>query len=200
VGTNLSLQVAGDVVEDTRLRSFSTSKMVYGTPDVDFKVSIENLGNVIVRPVGIIDVTNMWGKKVASVTANESGHAIFPKSKRDFESKWLSDDLEFGRYTAFAAFSIQETTGNVSVSLSTQFWVLPTNIIYPMVIGILIFVFILWVMLRLYVRRQLAAHGIAARRGSRAREAAGLSRLAAVVISLLVAVILGLIILFVFFG
>lgn len=200
VGTNLSLQVAGDIVEDVRFRSFATSKMVYGTPDAEFNITLENLGNVIARPVGIIDITNMWGKKVASVPANETGFAIFPKSKRDFVAKWNSEDLEFGRYTAFAAFSVPGTTGNVTVSMSTQFWILPTNVIYPMVIGLLLFVFILWVMLRLYVRRQLSAYGVAARRGGRTREAAGLSRLAAIVISLLVAVILGLIILFVFFG
>lgn len=199
-GANLLLQVAGDIVEDTRFRSFSTSRLVYGTPDVEFRIALENLGTVIARPVGIIDITNMWGKKAGSIPANDVARAIFPKTKREFTTRWTSDELEFGRYTATASFAIQETSGVRTVSSSAQFWIIPMNIVLPMGIGLLVFVVLLWIMLRLYVRKQLRAHGIAAKRGTAAREAASLSRLSMIVIALLIAVVLGLAVLFIFFG
>ncbi len=200
LGAILSLQVAGEVVEDTRFRSFSASQMVYGSPEAHFSVRLENLGNVAARPQGIIDIMNMWGKKVASIPVNEGAAGVFPKSTRDFTAVWTSEDLEFGRYEAFAAFSVPGTKGNPTITATTQFWVLPIKVLYPAAGGLLVFVLILWIMIRFYVGRQLAAHGVGGRRLASRREASGLSRFASVVIALLVAVILGLIILFLYFG
>ncbi|KKW35448.1 MAG: hypothetical protein UY81_C0041G0004 [Candidatus Giovannonibacteria bacterium GW2011_GWA2_53_7] len=197
VGAILSLQVTGDVVEDTRFRSFFSAKTVYGTPDVAFTVRLENLGNVVSRPVGLIDITNMWGRKVTSIPVNDTVAGIFPKSARQFDVKWKPDTLEFGRYEAAAAISVSGQKGKQTITSMTQFWILPTNILYPAVGGLLAFILMVYVFLRLYVRRKLRALS-GARSGLRGKS--GMSPLAAIVIALLIAVIIGFVVLFIFFG
>jgi hypothetical protein len=197
VGLILSLQVAGDVVESTQFRSFFSEKTIYGTPDVAFTVRLENLGNVVSRPVGLIDITNMWGRKVTSVPVNDTAAGIFPKSTRQFSAKWKPDTVEFGRYTATAAVSVSGQKGKQTITSVTTFWILPTNILYPVGGGLLAFVFIVYLFLRLYVRRQLRAlsGGRSPRKGR-----SGMSPMAAIIIALLIAVIVGALALFIFFG
>lgn len=200
VGAILSLQVKGDVHEETIMRAFFADKTIYGDPDAKFTVRIENLGNVVARPQGLIDITNMWGRKVVSIPVNENRSGVFPKSTREFIAGWRPEDVQFGRFQAVATFSVEGTQGNQTIWRETSFWVLPSNILYPMTGGLLGFVLLLWIILRLSVRRALRAHGVSGRRIAAHRQVAGLSRLGAVVIALLLAVILGLAILFVFFG
>jgi hypothetical protein len=67
----------------------------------------------------------------------------------------------------------------------------------PILGGLLGFILVVYFLLRLYVNRQLAGYR---RVGSGTQSTGGLSRLSAVVIGLLVAVIISLVILFFFFG
>ena len=197
IGSILNFQVAGDIVEDTQIREFYTTKTVYSSADVGFTTKLENMGNVLSRPHGLIDITNMFGKKVASVPVNENGGGIFPKGVREFSSTWNSEDIQLGRYEAVVALAIEGANGTQTISRVLQFWIMPMNIIGPIVGGLLFLIIVIYIILRLYIRSQLA--GIPRGRGSR-RDSSGLSKSAAVVIALLVAIIIGLAILFFYFG
>jgi uncharacterized membrane protein len=70
------------------------------------------------------------------------------------------------------------------------------NIIGPILGGLLFLIVIVYIIIRLYVRAQLA--GIS--RPSRRSRDEGLSKSAAIVIALLVAIIIGLAVLFFYFG
>ena len=198
IGAILSFQVAGDIVENTQIREFYSDKNVYGTPVVGFTTKLENLGNVLSRPHGLIDITNMFGKKVASVPVNESAAGVFPKSTREFTTTWKSEDIQFGRFEAVIALAVEGTNGTQTISRVLQFWVIPMNILGPVIGGLLFLIILIYVLLRLYVRNQLA--GISRQNRSQRASSTGLSRAAAVVIALLVAIIIGLVILFFFFG
>ena len=197
VGAILNFQMAGEIVENTQIREFYTTKMIYGDPNVGFTVRLENLGNVLSRPHGLIDVTNMFGKKVASLPVNINGAGVFPKGTREFTADWKPDDLQIGRYEAIVALAVDGTNGTQTLSRIVQFWVLPMNVLLPFLGGFLLFVIIFYFLLRLYIRRQLAS--VRSGRGM-SQNATGLSRLSAIIIALLTAIILGLIILFFFFG
>ena len=148
------------------------------------------------RPHGLIDITNMFGRKVESVPVNENSAGVFPKATKVFESTWAPKDIQFGHYDAVIALAVEQQNGTITLSRVVQFWVLPMNIIAPALGGLLFFILLLYVLIRLYVRRQLA--GIRMGRGR--RESQGLSKLAAITIALLVAIIIGLAILFFYFG
>ena len=197
IGSILSFRVAGEIIEKTEIREFYASKSVYGSPEVSFTLRVENEGNVLSKPYGLIDITNMFGKKVVSIPVNESAAGVYPKAIREFNASWSSDRLEFGRYEAVVALIVDDMNGAQTISRVVQFWVLPMNVLTPILIGFLVLVLIVYILLRIYVRRQLA--GVRSARAS-APATRGISRLAVVVIALLVAIIIGLFLLFFYFG
>ncbi len=196
VGSIVNFQIAGDIIEDTQIREFYTTKTVYGDAHVGFTAKIENLGNVLSRPYGLIDINNMFGKKVASLVVNDKRSGIFPKTTREFSADWNPEDIQFGRYEAVITLAVPGISGTQTIYRVIQFWILPLDLITPILGGFLIFAITIYVLLRLYVRRQLA--GIRTVRTT--VESSGLSRVAAIVIALLIAIILGLVILFFYFG
>ena len=200
IGAILHFQMAGDVKEDTRMRAFLTDKLIYGSPNVIFTVEAENKGNTLSRPQGLIDITDMFGKKVESLLVNETAYVISPNSTGKYEVKWQPEGFVIGHVEAVVALVIPLVDGgNQTISSVTSFWILPMNIIGPVVGGLFTFILVLYVLIRLYVRRQLA--GVVGTRGGGAvRGARGISRLAAVAIGLLFAIIVGLLILFFYFG
>lgn len=198
IASILSFRIAGEIIEKPEIREFYASKSVYGEPAVDFTVRIENEGNVLIKPSGFIDITNMFGKKVGSIAVNENFAGVFPGVIREFQANWTSEDVEFGRYEAVLALIVRGESGDQTISRIVQFWVLPMDVLTPILVSFLVLVLVVYVLLRLYVRRQLAGIRRADRPAAQATK--GLSRLAVVVIALLLAIILGLFILFFYFG
>jgi hypothetical protein len=139
----------------------------------------------------------MFGKKVASIPVNDNGGGIFPGGTREFSSVWKTDDIELGRYEAVVALAVEGQSGTQTITRVLQFWIMPMNIIGPIVGGLLFLIIVIYILIRIYIRSQLA--GI--QRGRiRGRESSGMSKSAAVVIALLVAIIIGLAVLFLYFG
>ncbi len=159
VATIVSLKVPGDVHEDAQLREFSTNKTIYGSPNVAFTSKIENLGNVFVRPQGVVTISDMFGRKVATIDVNKSLAPVFPVSTRKYKTSWDSSDFAFGRYEAVATY-VYGDTARKSISATTSFWVLPIKAI-SIVLGVLLALILgMYAMIRLYIRRKLADMGI----------------------------------------
>jgi hypothetical protein len=159
VGDVMSLTVAGQIVEDARLQEFSTDKQVYGGPTVNFNTKIQNSGNVLVRPHGVIEITDMFGHQVASVPVNDSAAPVFPGSERVYTTMWHSDSFAFGRYEVVGSFSYGDSEKK-TISGTTSFWVLPLEPIAIFLGAILGIVVLLYVMIKLYIRRQLHHMGV----------------------------------------
>lgn len=159
VASIVSLTINGDVREDAHLREFSTERMVYSSANVGLISKIENLGNALLRPQGLIQVTDMFGKDVGSVTVNESGAPVFPGSSRKYAATWANDGLAFGRYQAVVSFSYGEVNKQ-SISGTTSFWILPLKPI-AIVLGVLLAIIIaMYGTVRLYIRRKLTDMGV----------------------------------------
>jgi hypothetical protein len=197
IGTVINLQISGKIIEEASIRSFSTDKLVYSQAKVHFSTRVENTGNVFVRPRGLVEITNMFGKKVATIPVNDAGAGVLPKATRGYDSDWLPDDLQIGRYSAVVALSFGDQ-GAQTISSMSEFWVLPMDVVMPVMGGLLVLIVVVYALLRMYVRRQLAA--VSGARSRTRENAVGLSRLAAVIIAILIAVILGLLVLFFYFG
>ncbi len=154
IGTLVRLHVGGECVEDARIREFSTDKNIYSNPPVNFTTRVENLGNVLIKPHGPIEITNMFGKKVAVLSVNEVVAGIFPKSQRSFGASWTPDGIAFGRYEATEALAYGSGDGK-TVFETISFWVLPLNIILPVFFGILAIILIFYFGIRAYVRKKI---------------------------------------------
>lgn len=197
-GANVMLQISGEIIEDTQVRSFEIDRFIYDSGNVRFIMKIENLGNVLTRPRGLIEITNMFGKKVATIPVNKDANGVFPKTTRAYEALWESDGFAIGRYEAILALSVESAQGVRSSSRTVTFWVLPSKPLLAVLGTLLVIFVVIWAIIRSYVRRQLA--GYMRGKAPRNERASGLSLLSSIVIALLVVLIVGLLGLFLFFG
>ncbi len=161
VANIISLRVAGECVESAKIRQFSTDNYIYGSPNVTFNLRIENDGNTLVRPVGPVEITNMFGQKVdGNLIFNESAAAVFPADTREFTFDWKGEGYGFGRYEAVVSPIYGEEGAKQTMSSSVTFWVLPVKIVLP-ALGILaILLLTVYFGVKLYVRRKLAYYAV----------------------------------------
>ncbi len=163
VGGIMSLTVAGTITETAKLQEFSTSKVVYSSADVTFNSKIQNAGNILVRPHGIIAITDMFGHQVGTVSVNDGAAPVFPASSRIYAAGWKAGGLAFGRYQAIGSFSYGQSEKH-TISGTTEFWVLPWKPIALFLGSIFGVVLLLYAVIRMYIRRKLRDMGIAANR------------------------------------
>ena len=202
VGAIVTVRISGDVVESARIRQFSTDKFIYGSPEVKLLTRVENPGNVLIRPRGPLEITNMFGKRVGMMTVNDSQGGVFPGTTRPFETVWKGEGVAFGRYQAVIGLLYGEDGARNTVSATVSFWVLPVRIIVPVLAVISLLVLVVYLGVRLYVRRALEEVTTSSGRRvvARRRRDQGLSRLMVVAVTLLVATTLFLILLLFFFA
>lgn len=150
-GTLVLVRVAGAVDEKLNLITFQTSQnnkasgaFEYGP--ITFDVRFENKGNVHVKPVGQIDVRDMFGNKVETLTVNSDKGNVLPLSIRKFQST-LNRTWMFGRYTA--DLSVAYGTEGQALVQSISFWFIP----YKVIIGGLIALFTLIFIFRSLIKR-----------------------------------------------
>jgi len=159
VSTLILLQIRGDVVEQGRIREFSTSKSLYQTPDVDFTLRFENTGNTHVKPEGQVTIYNMWGKERGAIAINQDPNFgnVLPQSIRRFQFTWSSEQniFDIGQYSAVAALSYG-TDGKKTVTATAYFWVVPVVPVSVTLGSVLLFIVLIAWMIRRYIRRALA--------------------------------------------
>ncbi|MBI5153082.1 MAG: hypothetical protein HZA36_01335 [Parcubacteria group bacterium] len=153
-GTIISLRVAGEVKEEAQIRNFYTDKIVYNTPEVVLSAKVENTGNVLVRPAGVIEIFDWFGKKVTTLTVNEKGGVVLPHSTRVYTSTWKGEGFVLGNYEARLGLSYGDSAKK-TVYTTLTFWVLPTKMMLSLVAGIIIFIVVIFGGARAYVRREL---------------------------------------------
>jgi hypothetical protein len=201
VGSLLSIHVNGDVRESLSFVEFATKKLVHLAPSVAFLLKVENTGTVLERPRGVIEIQDMLGAPVANISVNDGGGAALPNSERLFEVVWNDDGFRIGRYTAIATLSYG-IDSKTSITRSNSFWIIPIKPL-SIVFGILLVAFlILWIVLRLSVKRALAKAGMAQGAGKRTAVATTIqpsfgARLAKVMVLVLTVLLLCLMILFI---
>lgn len=211
VGTLMNFRIAGDITEEMQIREFSTDKSIYTKSEVRFTAKVENLGNVLLRPSGPLEITNIFGQKVATLTINETGRGVFPGQVRDFEITWEGGRFAFGRYQALAGL-VYGQDARKSIDATISFWILPMNIILPVGGGLLVLIVSVILLMRWMVNRkvkmleQVAGDLTKAKKQAQvdrklsAGNAAPVSKLAMIALSLLVLALIFLILLFFLFG
>ena len=206
VASLLNFSIAGEITEDADLREFRTDRSVYNIPEVKFTARVENLGNVLVRPTGIIEISDMFGKKRAVVRVNDAQAGVFPKDIRTFTADWKAEGFAIGRYQAIVSL-VYGDEGRQTISSSASFWVLPAKPILYTLGAILGLIALMVVLVKVYVKRKLRQvyGGAKGDLGAKLRVPAGsfnpsFFRLVVLSSSMLVAVIILMVVLFMFFS
>lgn len=156
VGNIINVRVSGDIVERANIRSLQTDQYVYGVKNVTFTANVENEGNVLIRPRGPLTISNMLGDTVAELTMNENRAGVYPNSRRDVTATWEEAGLGFGRYTAEVAL-VYGVAGEAQYTMTanTIFWVLPWDIIRPLIITLAVLALVSYGLVRYYINQQV---------------------------------------------
>ncbi len=154
-GVLLLVRVSGQITENLKISEFFTQKgsqrtSWFETGPVTFVERISNTGNVHVKPIGDLTVSNMFGKHVATLKVNETKGNILPASTRRFEQtlnkKWM-----LGKYTA--AVNLAYGTQGKVLAGTTTFWVIPYKLIIVILIVLAVLIFLIRMLVKRYNRR-----------------------------------------------
>ena len=154
----LFARVSGDIIEEGRIREFSTEETLYETPEAHFTLRFENTGNVHVLPRGSIIIYNMWGKERGRIDVNREANFgnVFPGAIRNFSFDWVGESnfYDIGRYKAIATLSFGAGERQSDYQEVT-FWVVPIKPLLWVITILGFFIAFIVFSIRRYVRHAL---------------------------------------------
>ncbi len=116
------VKVSGPVDEKLAIKEFTAPAFSEFGP-VDLGVTFSNAGNVYVKAFGIVNVTDMFGHKVADIVV--PGTNIFPNADRVVKAH-LKNRFLFGNYNATAI--MYYGSQNQTLTATASFFVFPVRI------------------------------------------------------------------------
>lgn len=157
LGALILVRVNGDVAEKMEIAEFSVTKggkpgSLFQSTPLEFVERIKNAGNIHDTPTGQVSITDMFGKKIATVNVNLPPRNILPQSIRKFtqplDSSVIGNKILFGKYTA--ELSVVYGANKDVVKSSLTFWVIPYTLIGAGIAALVIGFFALRFLIRRY--------------------------------------------------
>lgn len=161
-GMLLLIRVDGAITEKASLESFRTaaptdlSKQagLFQAGPIGFVARVKNEGNVHIKPVGVIEITDVFGNVVGSVPINQDGSKnVLPNSIRRFESEFKSGWM-FGIYTANLTLGYGKT--GQAITSTITFWVIPYTLIAIALLCLITLMFIASRLIKVYNKNIIA--------------------------------------------
>lgn len=157
-GVLILIRVDGEITEKASLASFYTSTTQKGEQSsffennpIWFVTRIKNEGNIHIKPVGNIEVRDMFGGLVSNLPINKDKANILPNSIRRFDNQKLDKSWMLGLYTANLTMGYG-TTGQ-AITNTISFWVIPYKIILAALLILATIIFIFKRLIKVYNRR-----------------------------------------------
>lgn len=139
IGSLVLVKVPGNITERAEVLEFKAAKNIYfSAKSVDIDTRVSNTGNVHVKPLGEIKLTNIFGQSPATLEFNSQRGNVLPESVRKFQNNWHGSILTVGPIKATLNAAYGEAGDLTAV---TSFWVIPWWII---VIFAVVLVFIIF--------------------------------------------------------
>lgn len=148
VGTLIYLMVEGDINEEAFVRDFSLPFFTEYGP-VPYSFMVENVSDIHIHPQIGIEIYNMFGQKVDTISVETKN--VFPFTPRTFDGNW-ERVWGIGRYKARLVMSYG--LENKLVIAQTFFWLLPIKIVISIMIIILALIGISIAIRRHLIHRQ----------------------------------------------
>ena len=147
-GVLILIRVDGAIVEKASLTSFysvqnGNQSSFFENGPITFVTRIQNEGNIHIKPIGGIELRDMFGNLVKTMPVNEDKSNVLPNSIRRFDSQY-DNTWMIGRYTANLTLGYG-TTGQ-AITNTINFWVIPWKLI---LVALLILVTIIFILIRL---------------------------------------------------
>jgi hypothetical protein len=145
LGALMLVSVNGNITEKMTVQELSaknsegkTGKLFQSGP-LTFIERLKNEGNIHEQPVGQVVITDMFGKKVASLNVNLPPRNILPQTIRKFEQPLdksvIGNKKLFGRYNAKLTITYGKNKQTLNSSLT--FWVIPYKLVAIVVLALI---------------------------------------------------------------
>lgn len=153
VGTLLYVKVEGPINESAFIRSFTFPKLTeYGPAPYSF--SIENQSDIHIQPAVMMEIHDMFGRKVDQFPIESKN--IFPLTERKFDGSW--DKIwGTGRYTATITMSYG-SQGAIAIA-KASFWMFPVTLVVAAVLVLLILIAAMIIIRRHLIHRKTDQSG-----------------------------------------
>ncbi|MDD5547409.1 MAG: hypothetical protein PHN74_00705 [Candidatus Pacebacteria bacterium] len=149
-GILVYLTVSGNTIESGNIGEIRTNypKSIINKLPVNFVISFENKGNVILKPFGELVIKNFFGVTKGILRVNDKGLIVMPNDKKNLETEWNSD-FAFGPYKATANLVLGKD--NQRIEKSIWVYVFPTKIVIGIVsvISLIIMAIIIKVIIKI---------------------------------------------------
>lgn len=155
------IKVDGTIVEKASMASFFTANndgnqsSFFENSPITFVTRVQNDGNIHIKPVGSVELRDMFGNILSTMPVNNDKSNVLPSSIRRFEAQY-DNTWMIGPYTADLTLGYG-TTGQ-AITNTITFWVIPYKIILVVLLVLATIMFILKRMLRVYNRRIIEKH------------------------------------------
>ncbi len=148
VGTLVYFLVDGPINEEAFIRGFEFKNLSEYGP-VPFNFSVENMSDVHIKPRISVEVFNIFGKRVDTLSVEEKN--VFPLMSRNFSGQW--DRIwGIGLYTAQITMNFG-STGQI-VMAKDQFWLIPYKLVLAGIVIILAIIGVLTATRRHMIHRR----------------------------------------------
>ncbi|MFH1404850.1 MAG: hypothetical protein ABIH21_02010 [Patescibacteria group bacterium] len=136
------LTIEGNTVKNAALLDFVSDDVgVFKTKvNTSFQYRLQNQGNVYLEPKGEVVAKDMFGRVLASVSANENANKLLPKSTRTYEGEIASDSM-FVIGPVTISLNLNENVGEFPIIAEYSFWVVSWG-----AVGIIALLFLLIVL------------------------------------------------------
>lgn len=161
LGALVLMTVSGNIKDQISIQEFSASKggktsSLFESAPINFEERLKNTGNSLEQPAGQVTVTDMFGKKIATVNVNLPPRYILPDSTRKFsqplDSSVIGNKKLFGRY--HATLNLKYGAGNKqTLTSSLSFWVIPYRLMGAIIVILIVGFFALRYFIRGYNER-----------------------------------------------
>ena len=153
-GVLLLVRVDGSITEKAEVASFYTAKsgnqsFFFEDSPIEFVARIKNDGNIHIKPIGSIEIRDIFNNLVTTLSVNADKSNVLPNSTRRFDSQY-SKDWMFGRYTA--NLTLGYGTNGQALTSTVSFWVIPYKIILAGLFILATIIFIFSKMIKAYNR------------------------------------------------
>lgn len=139
--TRINIDVDEGIIEKAQIKRFVTSKNLYLTKEIDFGISIENIGNRTINPNGFIYIFNRKGEEVTKIEITKEENSIGQNQTIDIRKTW-SGQAKSGKYKARVELEYgKESTRDLQDTI--YFWVLPWKLLLLFIALMIVLVSIL---------------------------------------------------------
>jgi hypothetical protein len=162
VGTIVLVSVPGEIREQVQLTDLHIYRGGYDgsffiRPPEKVGVEIRNLGNGFVKPFGVVEIKNIFGKNVYTYQLNKTNPRsnILPSSNRIFTDN-IKNVNQLGRYTVSA--SVSYGTGGQVLTMKKTFWYIPLWLAVTIAVVLLVLIYLAVRAYRRYRRESKRAY------------------------------------------